>query len=185
MTPAKPADIKPSQSFAPLVKTGAHTLVLGTMPGQKSLECQQYYAHPRNALWPILCAIATHSPPTYTVFQQLSYEQRCTLVTKAGFALWDVLHSCVRPGSLDSNIDRQSEQANDIAGLIKLYPSIKRIVCNGRTSQALFKRHIISTLSSHAIDITSLPSTSPAMATLNLQAKFEQWNNAIRHNEAP
>jgi len=179
MTPPKQDENQPSRSFAPLIGQGAHTLVLGTMPGQKSLQAQQYYAHPRNALWPILCAIATRSLPSYDVHHQLSYEERCTLILDTGFALWDVLDSCVRPGSLDSRIERDTEQPNAIAALLAKHVSIELIVCNGQTSRALFKRHIEHTLGPTAPSIIQLPSTSPAMATLNLQAKHDKWRSAI------
>jgi len=168
-----------SESFAPLVGKRMHTLVLGTMPGQKSLLLQQYYAHQRNALWPILCAIATDDVPDYTVHQSLSYQQRCELITSAGFALWDVLARCERPGSLDGNIVRQSEIPNAIPQLITAHPELRIIACNGRTAEALFKRHILPQLHEPIPLVVSLPSTSPAMASLSLHAKHERWRSAL------
>lgn len=169
-----------SESFAPLESAYSTTLILGTMPGQKSLQSQQYYAHPRNALWPILCAIANDETPGYEVHQTLSYEQRCAVIMKAGFALWDVLASCERPGSLDSNIARHSQQPNDIAQFVNRHPELSTIACNGRTAESLFKRHILPVLEQPTLRIVSLPSTSPAMASLSLQQKYELWRDALQ-----
>ncbi len=178
-----------SQSFEPLVGQRIHTLILGTMPGKKSLQLQQYYAHPRNALWPIVCALVTGDKPRYDIHHQLTYEQRCDLVTGAGFALWDVLETCERPGSLDGAIVRKTEQPNAIADLISVHPELHTIVCNGRTAEALFKRHIQAQLDASARDVQDplvvcVPSTSPAMASLSLDDKFSIWQeslNVARH----
>lgn len=175
---------KLSESFGALVGRHVHTLILGTMPGQKSLQLQQYYAHPRNALWPILCAMVKGNAPAYAIHQELSYEERCTLINDAGFGLWDVLARCERPGSLDASISRQSEEPNDIEALIIQHPELRTIVCNGRTAHALLKRHILPKLSyprldSHLPRIVCLPSTSPAMAKLSLDEKFIQWSDAL------
>ena len=167
-------------SFAPLLGNTLRILVLGTMPGRQSLQRQQYYAHPRNALWPILCALATGDRPSYTVHQRLGYDERCELVTDAGFGLWDVLASCERPGSLDGNIVRASEVPNDIPALLDRHPETQLVVCNGRTAEKLFKRHIHKQLTIPVLPVVCLPSTSPAMAALSLQNKFERWREALQ-----
>lgn len=156
-----------------------HTLILGTMPGQQSLKLQQYYAHKRNALWPILCALTSNGIPSYDVHEELSYEQRCRLITRAGFALWDVLASCERPGSLDGSIVRRTEVPNRIPQLIANHPELHTIACNGRTAETLLKRHILPQLNDPVPRILSLPSTSPAMARLSLQAKHDLWIDAL------
>lgn len=174
---------KLSESFGALVGRHAHTLILGTMPGQKSLHLQQYYAHPRNALWPILCAMVRGNAPAYAIHQELSYEERCILISEAGFGLWDVLAQCERPGSLDASISRNTEVPNDIETLIVQHPELKTIACNGRTAHALLKRHILPKLSLLRLAslprIVCLPSTSPAMASLSLDEKFFQWSDAL------
>ncbi len=185
-----------NQSFGPLTGNHLHTLILGTMPGQRSLQSQQYYAHPRNALWPILCSIVRDGEPDYQVHTELSYEQRCSLITQAGFGLWDVLASCERQGSLDSNIIKSTEIPNDINGLANKHPELRKIVCNGRTAEALFKRHVQPTLSKTrnttqsttlravnsktALSVVCVPSSSPAMASLDLAAKYKQWRWALK-----
>lgn len=168
-----------SKSFAPLVGRHMHTLVLGTMPGQKSLQRRQYYAHPRNALWPILCAMVTGDKPDYSIHQTMTYDERCSLITDQGIALWDVLASCERPGSLDGSILRTTEIPNNIVGLIEEHPELRTVACNGRTAEALFKRHIPGKPGSPASRTVSLPSTSPAMASLTLEEKYQRWADAL------
>ena len=179
---------KLSESFPPVIGFHLHTLILGTMPGQKSLQTQQYYAHPRNALWPVLCAMVTGEPPRYTIHETLSYEDRCKLISDAGFGLWDVLAQCERPGSLDASISRQSEVPNDIQALVEQHPELKTIACNGRTAHTLLKRHILSKYDSDKSSlklprIVCLPSTSPAMASLSLAEKFCQWSEVLQPPE--
>jgi len=188
-----------AHSFPPLIGATAHTLILGTMPGQASLGAVQYYAHPRNALWPIMHALISCNSPTLATHQTLSYDERCKLLTNAGYALWDVLSSCERPGSLDSKIVRASEIPNDIASLVHKHPELSCIVCNGRTAETLFNRHIRNTLpearlaagqtdgerdeglikKNPSIRITALPSTSPAMASLTLEQKYQRWADGL------
>lgn len=171
-----------AQSFAPLEGSTAHTLILGSMPGQASLTAVRYYAHPRNAFWPIMLAIVRgEANASLDTAQALDYEQRCQLLTASGYALWDVLASCERPGSLDSRIVRATEQANDIAAFVMRHPELQCIACNGRTAEKLLDRHCGKALSElrehHArrLRIVSLPSSSPAMASLTLAAKHQRW----------
>ncbi|MFK8076498.1 MAG: DNA-deoxyinosine glycosylase [Granulosicoccus sp.] len=180
-------------SFPPVEGNHVHTLILGTMPGQASLNAVEYYAHPRNALWPILLAHLYQAPISFESATPLDYEERCALIKKNGIALWDVLASCERPGSLDSKIKRSTEVPNDIAKLVARHTELERIICNGRTAQALFKRHIEPSLrhavaildkppysmTSDAIRVFTLPSTSPAMASLTLAEKYELWSDGL------
>jgi len=182
-----------AQSFLPLVGENAHTLILGTMPGQKSLEQQQYYAHKRNAFWPIMMGFLSGQPPSFDEAASMEYSDRCKLLLDSGYAVWDVLASCERQGSLDSNIVKGSEIANDIAGLAQRHPELALIICNGRTAEKLFKRHIQASLGEYFssedqiridrtdrdIYVCSLPSTSPAMASLSLTEKYQQWSAAF------
>lgn len=173
-----------ARSFSPLIGSTAHTLILGSMPGQASLKSVQYYAHPRNAFWPIMLAIIDGSPPSLESTKRLSYEQRCEKLTGSGYALWDVLAQCNRPGSLDSRIVRSSEIPNDIASLVNHYPELSTIACNGRMAEKLFRRHILSSKTKNEfahdrVKLCCLPSSSPAMASLTLDRKHQLWAEGL------
>lgn len=190
------------ESFKPLVGEHVHTLILGTMPGTASLAKQQYYAHQRNAFWPIMMAIVDQTPVDKTTLPSIKgYQYLCQKLTKAGFAVWDVLQYCERQGSLDSNIVRQSEVANDIHTISKQHPELQTIAFNGQTAEKLFNRHIskVSTSKSNPsktgyqlphlplhtvldtvqVSCTTLPSSSPAMASLTLEEKFTRWHQLL------
>ncbi|WP_432697824.1 DNA-deoxyinosine glycosylase [Marinobacterium sp. YM272] len=158
-------------SFPPSWRADARVLILGSMPGVASLEAQRYYAHPRNAFWPILGELCGFSP-------QLPYEERLERLKEAGIALWDVIGRCYRPGSLDSSIAAESVQPNDLPGLLAQLPQLQLVVCNGGTAYRLFRRHFGSLLAAEHPNgpaLLQLPSTSPAHAAMNFAAKREQW----------
>ncbi len=173
-----------AQSFPALTTASAHTLILGTMPGQASLSAHQYYAHPRNAFWPIMLAILEACDASYASVASLQYPQRCSLLVEHDYALWDVLASCERPGSLDSRIVRSSEQANDIVGFVHDHPRLDCIVCNGKMAEKLLTRHCQPALDNlrmqdRQIRLVTLPSTSPAMASLSLADKHQRWAEGL------
>ena len=187
----------PARSFPPLEGPVAHTLVLGTMPGTASLGAREYYAHPRNAFWPIMLSIVGDAPvdgapPDARAWTALPYPTRVERLTAAGFAVWDVLAECVRPGSLDGRIVRASERPNDVAGLVRRHPELRRVAFNGRAARKLFARHVA--LAARPAEtrhegpdggpgdgpaLLALPSTSPAMASLTLEAKRAAWAAAL------
>ena len=129
----------PIEPAAPCAPVAARVLILGSMPGAASLAAGQYYAHPRNAFWRILGAVC-HFPA------DAPYAARVAALQAAGIAVWDVLQSCVRPGSLDTAIERSSEVPNDLAGLLVRHPGIGRICFNGGTAEAAFRRHVPATV---------------------------------------
>jgi len=159
-------------SFAPVADSRARVLILGSMPGAASLASDQYYAHPRNAFWPIMGAIAGFDPA-------LPYRQRLWHLQQAGFALWDVLHSCVRPGSLDSAIEPASEVANDFATFFRAHPRIGLVCFNGTAAQRTFDRHVRAALQPLRLDTLRLPSTSPAHAARSFEQKQAAWRIAL------
>lgn len=156
------------QSFSSLAAPDARILILGTMPGVASLQAQQYYAHPRNAFWPIMASLLGFDAA-------LPYEQRLAQLTANRIALWDVLASCHRPGSLDSNIARDSEQPNDFVGLFGHCRQLRAVACNGGTAYALFRRHVLPVVDLTGIDVLPMPSTSPAHAGKSFAAKLAEW----------
>lgn len=142
-------------------------LILGSLPSVASVGQRQYYAHPQNAFWRIMEAL-------FAERASLDYEQRIELLKKHRIALWDVIASAQREGSLDSAIKPDSVVPNDIVGLLNAFPSIRRIYLNGGGATALFKRHIAKQLP-RAFPIVTLPSTSPANARMRLEEKLAQW----------
>ena len=161
------------RSFPPIEDVSAHTLILGTMPGVASLAARQYYAHPRNAFWSILADLLGFDP-------SLDYVERTQRLIGAGIAVWDVLRSCERRGSLDSEIDRTSAVANDFARFFEQHPRVDRVFFNGANAEALYRRHVSRTLvAASTVTYARLPSTSPANASIALAAKAEAWRVAI------
>lgn len=160
------------ESFPPIIDAGATQLILGSMPGVASLAAGRYYAHPQNAFWRIMgevLGIAADAP----------YGERVLALQRAGIALWDVLASCERPGSLDSAIKRDSEQANDIPGLLAMHTHIKQILFNGGAAEATFRRHHAAVLRRPDLSFVRLPSTSPAHASLRFEQKCAVWRAAL------
>ena len=153
----------------------ARVLVLGSMPGVASLAAGQYYAHPRNQFWPIMGALFGADPA-------LPYERRLTLLTQAGIALWDVLASCERQGSLDAAIDVRSAQANDFAAFLDAHPLITRVCFNGALAATRFQRDVMPHV--RALHMTRLPSTSPAHAGMSAADKLAAWRQALRAEDA-
>ena len=160
----------PVFSFPPVVSSGARFLILGSMPGMRSLEAQQYYAHPRNAFWPIMDALLAISC-------NLPYEERCRKLKEQSVALWDVMQACVRPGSLDACIDPATIVPNDLGSFLNKYPSIEKICFNGGAAADAYRRHVIPKLdlSLRRLPRVQLPSTSPAHASKSLSEKITLW----------
>ena len=156
------------RSFPPIVAADARVLILGSMPGVASLQANRYYAHPRNQFWPILGELLGFDP-------QGDYALRVQSLQRAGIAVWDVLAECEREGSLDSAIDRRSEFPNDIPGLLAAHPSIRRILLNGQKAATSLRRHFPSV----AVECITLPSTSPAHASIDPARKRSAWAGVL------
>lgn len=159
-----------SVGFAPIARPDARVLVLGSLPGRRSLEMGQYYAHPRNAFWPIMRSLAKSDG---------SYEERCKGLLKAGIAVWDVLHAAVRPGSLDSKISLNTAQPNDFSAFFATHPLIECIGFNGRTAETLFRKRVAPQLGIDLSRLCVLPSTSPAHAALSVGEKARIWRSML------
>lgn len=160
-------------SFAPIVGRQAKILILGSMPGQASLAAGQYYAHQRNAFWPILSAWLQLHPDA-------DYAARITALQSSPIALWDVLKSCKRMGSLDSGIEVDSEVINDFQSFFQIQPALTHIFFNGGKAETSFRRYVASTCDISAFKLMRLPSTSPAHARLSLQEKSTFWHIALQ-----
>ncbi len=125
--------MKHRTGFPPIAKPDATILILGSMPGQKSLDEHQYYAHPRNSFWPIMYQL-------FNIIDDLNYKQRKQLLIDKKIALWDVLKSCYREGSLDSDIDQTTIVANDFNSFFEKYSKIKVVFFNGAKAEQLFRK---------------------------------------------
>lgn len=161
------------QSFPPIADAGARVLILGSMPGVASLRAGQYYAHARNAFWPLMGALLG-------VDAQAPYAARVAALRAAGIALWDVLHTCTREGSLDSMIDRDTEVPNDLPGFFAAHPQVGHVFFNGAAAEACFRRHVLSRLAAGVPSCQRLPSTSPANAASSFAQKLATWQAALR-----
>ncbi len=163
-----------NQGFAPIANNNAVLLVLGSMPSVASLKQQQYYAHPRNAFWPIMQRLIE-------VPDELTYAEKQALVKRHGIAVWDVLAACFRPGSLDSAIDEKSISANDFVGFFATHTQLRQVVFNGGKAEQLYNKHVLPQVVERwpQLQYARLPSTSPAMAALSLEQKTECWRMVL------
>jgi len=154
-------------SFSPIVDENSKILILGTMPGNKSLQLIQYYANPTNQFWKIISLITGGNFNT-------EYEIKKRVLLKYHIAIWDVLMHCEREGSLDVNIS--DEVPNDFKIFFSKYPNIKAVFFNGSKAADLFGKYNLA--SDDRIYIT-LPSTSSANTSMTLNKKIEIWKNEI------
>ncbi|WP_202704505.1 DNA-deoxyinosine glycosylase [Flavobacterium sp. UGB4466] len=156
-----------SFSFPPLSNKDAVILILGTMPGTKSLELNQYYGHYQNNFWKFMFVILKEN-------QSTDYETRKALLQKNNIAVWDVLQHCDRIGSLDSAI--KNETPNDFETFLEQHPKITTILFNGQKAAAFFKKYVQLKKNYHLI---TLPSTSPANAGKSYESKLQEWKISV------
>ena len=170
--PAQPdRQMHPVTSFSALSLPNARLLILGSMPGAVSLRAQQYYAHPRNSFWPIMARVAG-------IDAAAPYHVRVEALMRCGVAVWDVLQSCVRSGSLDSSIQRGTRVPNDFEAFFAGHPAIRRVCFNGTEAQTSYNRYVMPQLKAREIRYVRLPSTSPAHAVA-LEHKLAAWRAAM------
>jgi hypoxanthine-DNA glycosylase len=165
-------ELAPSTGFAPIARPDARVLILGSFPSQRSLDAGEYYAHPRNAFWPIMRELVGATG---------SYRQRCGTLMRHGIALWDVLGSSVRPGSMDADIRTESAKPNDFKTFCREHPDIGLICFNGRTAAALFRKFVDAGSLGIEPRQETLPSTSPAYASMPVSEKLDQWRLVMQH----
>ena len=157
----------PDHGFGPVSRPDARVLVLGSMPGRASLAAHQYYAFPRNAFWPLMGEFFGAGP-------SLPYAERLGRLLDAGVALWDVLASCRRPGSLDAAIVAESARPNDFGAFFAVHARLRAVFFNGQAAARWFERAVAPGLA-HAPPTRTLPSTSPANASWSYERKREAW----------
>ena len=156
--------------FPAIERADARILVLGSLPGQKSISEQQYYAHPQNAFWPIMREL-------FGV--EGDYFDRCEQLKEQRIALWDVLYSSVRPGSMDADIQLQSAQPNDFPDFFAQHPAVELLAFNGRKAEQMFRRFVDEATIPGSMRRVGLPSTSPAYAAMRFSGKLLAWRNAL------
>jgi hypoxanthine-DNA glycosylase len=155
-------------SFPPISDPTGEILILGTMPGDRSLLLNQYYGHGGNHFWKILFDLH-NEPPTK------DYERRKTLLLENRIALWDVLKACRREESADSAIE--AEEPNDFGQFLAAHLQIRLIAFNGRNAAAFFQRHVTHKT---ALPQVVLPSTSSANGWLTYSQKLEEWRRGLQ-----
>jgi double-stranded uracil-DNA glycosylase len=160
--------------FAPLASPDAKILILGSFPGKESLRKQEYYAHPRNAFWFIIETL-------FSLDASLSYPERVKALKSNRIALWDVLLSCRREGSLDSSIDDTTILVNDFELFFRKHKKIGWVFFNGAKAEKEYQRRVMPSVVSFrpVLQYCRLPSTSPAMAMLTRDQKLAQWSDIL------
>jgi len=159
-----------SAGFPPIARGDARILILGSLPGQRSLDARQYYAHPQNAFWRIMRDL---------VGAEGTYERRCRALLGHRIALWDVLASSVRPGSMDADIRLKTAQANDFNEFFINHRELERIAFNGRKAAQLFASMVELPPRDGVVGQFVLPSTSPAYASMSYAAKLDAWRRVL------
>jgi double-stranded uracil-DNA glycosylase len=169
-----------SVGFPPIADAAARVLVLGSLPGRKSLELREYYAQPYNAFWRIMGELFGAGPT-------LEYQARLARLRAHGVAAWDVLAAGEREGSLDSAIVPTSIVVNDFNAFFERHRRIRLICFNGNTAAGLFRRKVLPDLTPEraAIERHALPSTSPAYASLRFEQKLARWAAVLAEPRAP
>ena len=162
-----------SAGFPPVAAADARILILGSLPGRRSIAAGQYYAHPQNAFWRIMQEI---------VGAVGDYATRCDSLLDSRIALWDVLANSVRPGSMDSDIDLSTTEANDFEAFFNAHKCVRMIGFNDQKAAQLFARNVVPGLKDTNLRMQTLPSTSPAYASMNFAEKLRLWRAAIDHD---
>lgn len=145
-------------------------LILGTLPGQLSLQKCEYYGHPRNAFWRVMCELFGAAP-------ELPYAERARRVVAARVAIWDVCAAARRPGSLDTSIEPASILPNDFKHFLGAHKALELICFNGHHAERLYRRLVLPGLApTTPLRYATLPSTSPANASMPYAEKLRRWS---------
>ena len=154
-------------SFPPVWREDAKVLILGSMPSVESLRQGFYYAHPRNAFWPVISEILGEKMPE-------SVEGKKDMLIRHRIALWDSARSCEREGSLDSAI--REARPNDFESLYRDCPGIRHVLFNGAAAFELYKKLVAREDALRSFH--RMPSTSPAY-TLKYESKKAAWEEIL------
>jgi hypoxanthine-DNA glycosylase len=167
-------DLAFDRGFPPIVGAAPRALILGSLPGQRSLTERQYYAQPQNTFWRLMGELVGAGPA-------YDYATRLERLKARSIAVWDVLASGQRPGSLDAAIVRATVVVNDFERFFASHGSVELICFNGKAAAELYARHVVPVLGPDrsAIPRVTLPSTSPAHASMRFEDKLARWSEVL------
>jgi TDG/mug DNA glycosylase family protein len=158
-----------------MARADARVLILGSLPSQRSIAADEYYAHPQNVFWRIMSAL---------VAADGSYSERCAALASHNVALWDVLASSVRPGSLDADIQMSTAAVSDFKQFLAAHTALERICFNGQKAARIFSKRVPEDVVDSRIELITLPSTSPAHAAMHFDEKLKLWRAALKSTVA-
>ena len=157
--------------FDPIAAPDARVLILGSLPSQQSLQKHEYYGNPQNAFWRVMGELFDAGP-------EIPYPNRAAKLARRGIAVWDVLHSSVRPGSMDAAIELSTATPNDFLSFYDAHPGLELLCFNGKKAAELYARLVapqgIATIAN--IEFRTMPSTSPAYASMTFAEKVRHWS---------
>ena len=161
--------------LGPVISDTSRILILGSLPGDQSLEKQRYYAHPGNQFWPTISAVFKEPIPD-------DDNEKIRLLHRQCVALWDVLKSADRQGSTDGAI--KNAVPNEIAELLACYPSLHTIAFNGVKAEKLYPKHVLGQRQIPIVDeprLVGLPSTSPTPGrnVETMEEKVAEWRAVL------
>ena len=166
-----PAASERTAGFEPIAAPDARVLILGSLPSQQSLQKHEYYGNPQNAFWRVMGELFDAGP-------DIPYRQRANKLKRCKIAIWDVLQSSVRPGSMDAAIDQESATPNDFRKFYDEHPGLELLCFNGKKAAELYERLVapqgIGTINN--VDFRTMPSTSPAYASMKFDEKVRLWS---------
>jgi len=164
------AEQKRLQGLPPIAEKDARVLILGSFPGNDSLQAGEYYAHPRNQFWTIIERL-------FDIAHGDDYARRCRRLAAHGVAVWDVIESCRRYGGTNKGI--RNESANDFAEFYRQHPRIATVFFNGADTEKRYRQLVALSPPAASQRNASvgfrLPSTSLANARISLTDKIDAW----------
>ncbi len=167
------------QSFSPIASSDSKILILGTMPGNESLNTGQYYAHSSNHFWDIMFRVLNDSYDFFRLAQENeSYENKIDLLRENRIALWDTLKFCDRKGNLDRDI--LNEIKNDFDSFFNNHMEIENILFNGQKAHKYFIESFSHIVNQRNIKLNVLNSTSSSNSK-NIFGILNEWKNEIKN----
>ncbi len=154
------------EGFPPLMCHEPRVLLLGTIPGEKSISANEYYCDNRNRMWKMLAELATQKLPT-------NYSEKKVLLEQLHVVLWDYYQSVERTNSTDKGILKGTP--NDIVGFIRKNPTITKIAINGYKKYNMFGEKLQNQFG-QSIKVFRLPETSGSNASWTLEKLCQDWS---------